>query len=419
MLLAPHGVGDPVVAVTVLAAMALIDGALSAGIGIAVTSLQHHLTKVEDATGELGLFAVVLGLVTAAVTFAAGWFVGQVAVPAGSTAIAGGVIHLDPVKWWLVVAGPALHLAALAVATGLPNARLHFGVGEFFTALTSAPLRSLVGGRRRFAAEDAQRADFCRFCAAHPNPLNHDALLDLVDDPSFDVRVEAVRALGAARSPAAAQRLRQVLAEDDDLADHAAWALGELGDRAAGPVLLSRLDPAQTPRVRAQAARALGKLGDRTAEPALLAVLATAAPSLVIAACVRGLLDLGGRAHAGIALDALSRLPSARERFETLDALCAWLDLPNRWLLDGGRDDLPRELLARAAAQHRQDAATVALIGRIQARDPAAVAAAFHAALATVAHDPVLSALGERLDHQRWSIFCVLAGAWLVFRRTA
>ena len=108
-----------------------------------------------------------------------------------------------------------------------------------------------------------------------PNPLNIAPLAELLQDPSFEVKTEAIRSLARARSEFAGRKLMEILEDDERryLWDHTAWALGELGNAPAVALLIERLKPTSPVRARAMAARALGKIGYRQAIDSILQTL--------------------------------------------------------------------------------------------------------------------------------------------------
>lgn len=96
-------------------------------------------------------------------------------------------------------------------------------------------------------------------------------LLEALDDPRFNVRFEAIVAIGRTRPD---EQLINALAavlhsSDPALSVMAAWALGRIRDDRARDTLHAALDAGYR-SVRAHSARSLGTLGDETAVPILL-----------------------------------------------------------------------------------------------------------------------------------------------------
>lgn len=100
--------------------------------------------------------------------------------------------------------------------------------------------------------------------------LTVEELLESLADPRFNVRFEAIVAIGRTRPD---EQLIQALASvlhgnDPALSVMAAWALGRIHDKRARDTLHTALDSGYR-SVRAHSARSLGTLGDRTVIPAL------------------------------------------------------------------------------------------------------------------------------------------------------
>jgi hypothetical protein len=129
--------------------------------------------------------------------------------------------------------------------------------GELVTALAEHPRApALIWAAVRAGAGGA---------AAH-------LIATLTDAGAGPHRPVAALALGALPWPAAAPALRAALTEPDPaLAHAAAWALGQLQDAAAGPLLANRLDADRTGVV----AWALARTGHRAAAGALIQRLGT------------------------------------------------------------------------------------------------------------------------------------------------
>jgi hypothetical protein len=101
--------------------------------------------------------------------------------------------------------------------------------------------------------------------------LTVEELLESLADPRFNVRFEAIAAIGRTRpDEQLIKALAQVLhGTDPALSVMAAWALGRIHDERARDTLYAALDSGYR-SVRAHSARSLGTLGDKTAVPELL-----------------------------------------------------------------------------------------------------------------------------------------------------
>jgi HEAT repeat protein len=95
--------------------------------------------------------------------------------------------------------------------------------------------------------------------------LNVDELLESLHDPRFNVRFEAIAAIGRSRPD---ERLIRALADilhssDPALAVMAAWALGRMGSEQGQPTLLKGLE-SDYRSIRGHSARSLATLGDQS-----------------------------------------------------------------------------------------------------------------------------------------------------------
>jgi HEAT repeat protein len=122
-------------------------------------------------------------------------------------------------------------------------------------------------------------------------------LLDLLGDPSPEVRKEAALALGRTRdSEAVAPLIERSGDVDAEMRRQAAWALGQIGSADATERLVELLaDP--YPHVRSAAALALGQVGGQAAGDALMALLADEGEQVEFASAATAL-GLLGRADA-------------------------------------------------------------------------------------------------------------------------
>ncbi|MFA5292433.1 MAG: MFS transporter [Phycisphaerae bacterium] len=149
-------------------------------------------------------------------------------------------------------------------------------VGQLFESVPFGLFGSLSSIMRyRMSGEESERIATTRGLGRLDSPFNTDELIEALNDPSFDVRYEAIVAM-AARKP----HRKTVLAlidvlggADIELSATAAWALGQIGDAEAIPALRKQLS-APYRILRARSARALGRLDDVESAPELLNLFA-------------------------------------------------------------------------------------------------------------------------------------------------
>ena len=174
------------------------------------------------------------------------------------------------IAFLVFIPAAALVFSRIQVRGEMPALRF---VGMFFQgnpiqALSSAISHSIAG------EEDDRLATTERLGMAR-SALNVDELLDALDDPSFNVRHEAINAIARSRPN---WRLTNAMIDvlngnDPDLSLAAAWALGRLRDRAAVEPLRLQLEQSDYPLLAARCARALSMIGDQESIPLLLARL--------------------------------------------------------------------------------------------------------------------------------------------------
>jgi MFS family permease len=121
------------------------------------------------------------------------------------------------------------------------------------------------------ATDEEDRVSITERMGYANNPLSNNELIAALNDPSFNVRYEAIVAIAHSRpDPALIDALILVLGGNEpDLSIHAAWALGRLGDKSAAIALRETLE-SEHPLLRARSARALATLGDAHSTERLL-----------------------------------------------------------------------------------------------------------------------------------------------------
>jgi len=180
-------------------------------------------------------------------------------------------------------------------------------VGMFLRGNPLQAFTSLVG--YSLARGESARVSMTKRLGDAKSPLNVDELLDALNDPSFNVRHEAIISIAQTRPN---RRLTEALIEvlrtgEVDLRTGAAWALGRIGDKRAIKVLRETLQ-SEYPLLQARSARALGMLGDTESILLLLERL-------------RNVEDEDLRLAYGAALGALRAAEAAPDMLKTLRGL--------------------------------------------------------------------------------------------------
>jgi MFS family permease len=184
---------------------------------------------------------------------------------------AGGII-LDAYAWTfiihIVLVGAGVWLFRRLSDSG-SMAPMQF-VGLFLRGNPISAVTSMISHSR--ARGEKARILTTESLAYSRSPLTVDQLLGALDDPSYNVRFEAIVAMARTRPD---DRLTDaliavLLGPEADLSVAAALALGRIGDaRAIEPLRQTLLS--EFPMLAARSARSLGLLGDQQVAPLLLA----------------------------------------------------------------------------------------------------------------------------------------------------
>ena len=145
--------------------------------------------------------------------------------------------------------------------------------GEFVSFfLQGNPFLALSSMVRYHLSEDeSRRMELTRKMGDAKSHLTVEELLNAADDPSFNVRYEAI--VSMARMPPNDKLIRALSSaaksREPGLSEAAVWALGRIGDRRAIPILREMLK-CEYALLRSQCARALAKLNDQASVPAII-----------------------------------------------------------------------------------------------------------------------------------------------------
>ncbi|MFN8441853.1 MAG: MFS transporter [Caldilineaceae bacterium] len=238
--------------------ISLLQGVADMGWGIGSARILYvSVVPPEKKTDYMALYSAWIGVVGGISQLLGGTILDLTANLSGRL----GPFILDPYTP-LYLSGVLLMLLSLPVVQ-LMNADNNFGVGQFAGIfLRGNPflaMGSLIRYQSARSEEDAVRVTAS--LGEAKSLLTVDELLDALQDPRFQVRVEAIMAI--ARMPSE-PRLIEALAEilhgtELALSTMAAWALGRMGNDDAIPTLVQALDSPYH-SICAHAARALGKL---------------------------------------------------------------------------------------------------------------------------------------------------------------
>jgi HEAT repeat protein len=191
--------------------------------------------------------------------------------------------------------------------------------------LSRFPYPSVVEALLPFLKDESEeiRMRAGRILRALRLPAAAPPLLGLLDDPDDQVKAVAIGGLATLRHPPAVEAIGRCL-KNHVLELEALQALGEIGDKAAAPLLLPYLDH-RWPLQRAYAARALGELGWKEAVPRIVAMLSEKrddSDDFALSLVIRAL----GQLDAAEVVPKLRKFVQNRDsqvRFETVAALGA------------------------------------------------------------------------------------------------
>ena len=267
---------------------------------------------------------------------------GEQSLQAGLTMVA----HRDP---WIRRAGARLLLRVadqraaepLVALLADPDANLRVDAMDALGTCGRPEDAAAVRAQLAKETERAGKVAALRALGRLRDPASAPVLLGFAEDPDAHVAEAAITGLGMLRNKAAAAKLAELLTRPETPAFHAlaaAKALAMIGDRAAGPALMTAAGHSDI-EVRRASIRGLGVLGDTAAIPLLVELLSD---TPVLAAVT----------------DALGAIDDPR----TLDPLWAMLraeDLP---------DEVRRSVL-QAFARRRVETAVPELLAMLRDKD--------------------------------------------------
>ena len=268
LLIVPH---DSRWTFAAAAAVMFLVGIVGIGWGIGQGRiLFNSVVPPEHRTAYMSVFYAWIGLVGGISVILGGWVLQQTK---GMTFHWFGVTfgQYGPVMIAYAVSSVAAVLIYARVRTVNETSALSFA-GMFVRGNPFGAMSALVS--YNLAGDEFSRVDTTSRLGRAKSPLAVQELLDALDDPSFNVRHEAIVAIAQTRpDPRLTEALICLLDGDvPDLSISAAWAMGRLRDRRAILPLRDKLTSAY-PLLAARCGRSLGAIGDTDSIPLLLARL--------------------------------------------------------------------------------------------------------------------------------------------------
>jgi MFS family permease len=270
----------------------LVAGAFYSGVSLCQLSISTALAPREGRTMAMAVHWTLVGL-----------------IGAGGPIVGGAImdhVTANPLPWRLPTGTPVgfhqvlvtLHIAVLWFVVLPLLMRIKRRPGEVpVSMLTGNPLRTVamiqsiiqVGG----ATGSRLRAAAARKVGRGDAPVLVPTLVEQLDDPSTDVREEAALALGRVGAPEAVEALVRKLDDpESDLGPQIARALREARQPATLDPLVRQL-ASRDRETRVESARALGAIGDRRAGPPLMSLLRETDDPKVVSASSDALAQLG------------------------------------------------------------------------------------------------------------------------------
>ena len=182
-----------------------------------------------------------------------------------------GPVNIDPYTPFFVACActvsTCVYILSRLPGGGSMNATrfaMMFVQGNPIAALQAVAAFSLAG-------DEGKRLTTIERLGQSRSPLSVEELIEALEDPSFNIRHEAIVSIARTRQDA---RLTEAMVRNlregaPDLQTTVAWALGRMGDASAAPALRQALESTY-PLLRARAARALAMLGDVESVPRLV-----------------------------------------------------------------------------------------------------------------------------------------------------
>jgi len=248
--------------------IAFVAGAVTLGWQISwLRYLYVNATPRERKLSYMAVYYAWFGLVSGGGPLLAG----QILNRSQAAATQLGIFSIDPYTPLFVLSAVLLAAGILAVSwlRGDEAATFKRLAGMFWHG---NPIRALILLiRYRFAGTELTRIATTQRLGDTRNPLSAKELIEALSDPSFNVRYEAVNALGRMPpEPELVDALLSVLTESEaELSAVAARSLGVLGDKRAIAPLREALDSGY-PFLEASSVRALAMLGDVDSIPCFL-----------------------------------------------------------------------------------------------------------------------------------------------------
>ncbi len=318
-----------------------IGGVVGAGSGIATISIQHFFASKERSILVFSIYSAISLILNSVWIQLNGKIIEKFTLQIPLTSFLSDYIYLDGIKIFMITTSILSCFSLFQTVKKLPNIRPWYGLSDFFVSLNPSSMRSLILSSRIHRLNDFGREEISYTFGRKSNPFSIHSLISLLKDPSYDVKISAIRELGRSGSRLAGKNLYELL-KNPNLSiyhEHIIWALGQLQWDEASEDIMLLLESDRSEKLKAVACRALGKIGVVEAIPILKKNIQIMTPTfhLSSSACW-ALINLDMINSAEAIFDALPLYKDNDIRFEIMDILCPHLNISNTWILIYGKD---------------------------------------------------------------------------------
>lgn len=398
------------------------DGVVVAGSGIAMISVQHFFTSKEKSFFVFSVYSAVTLLINALWIFLTGkvieWGTEPIILPNFENAF----VYLDGVKLFIVFIPLLIRIILFFNIRSLPNIQPWFGLGDFFISLNPGSIRTMVQTGRLHKLDNLERERMSHSLGHRGNPFSIRSLTDLLKDPSYDVKITAIRELGRSGSLLAGEKLYPML-QNPKMAiyhEHIIWSLGQLGCEEASADLLKYLYSDRSEKLKAVAARALGRIGSIEAIHRLRELSQEMTPTFHLSSSAFwSLIKLDMVDSAEYILKSLPQFNDSNIRYEIMDQLCPHLKISNSWILKYGQDQGGWKALLEFTEEQsdRWKSDKSAVISALKSHHSESIKSMYSDQFPW-RDDPLCSTLHKILkDQDSWNPLFLLASALLLLRQ--
>ncbi|MGL1891167.1 MAG: MFS transporter [Spirochaetaceae bacterium] len=387
-----------------------IDGMVLAGSGIAMTSIQHYYTTKERSIFIFSVYGAITLIINAIWIFINGQVISGFSNP---------LVILDGVKVFMIIVAVVSRIILFVSVQKIPNIRPWFGLGDFFTSLNPTSFRTMIQVGRLHKLDDNRREQMSYSLGRRGNPFSINSLISLLKDPSYDVKVSAIRELGRSGSELAGKRLFTMLQNPymSIYHEHIVWALGQLQWEEATEIIISFLQSDRSEKLKAVSARSLGRIGATIAVPILKELVKTMTPTFHLSSSACGaLIKLDMKSNAALVFNSLQLYKDNNIRYEIMDLICPHLNINNEWILKHGQDQGGYLALMQFSEERpskwRQENRII--IEALQLRDYEKIKDQYNIKFSKD-NNSIYTTLNDILDKQtEWVPLCLLASAQLL-----